>query len=229
VQHVPYFVAFGAGMASFLTPCVLPMVPVYLASLCGSDNFFENHSRKRLPILIHAISFVLGFSIVFTLLGLAAGMVGLAFGSLFTLLPKIAGAMLILFGVFMLASLKIPWLNFEKRLSPSMGRTSSTLRSFLIGSAFSLAWTPCVGPILASILALAMATETAPYGASLMAVYSLGLGIPFLVIAVALDSVLPLLKRMNRYSVLIYMVSGLLLIGIGILMFTNQLNILSSL
>lgn len=137
--------------------------------------------------------------------------------------------MLILFGVFMLASLKIPWLNFEKRLSPSLSRTSSTLRSFLIGSAFSLAWTPCVGPILASILALAMSTETAPYGASLMAVYSLGLGIPFLIIAVTLDSALPLLKRINRHSAGIFATSGFLLIGIGVLIVTDRLNILRSL
>jgi cytochrome c-type biogenesis protein len=229
MQQISYFVAFGAGLASFLTPCVLPMVPVYLATLCGSDIFSISHSRKRLPILIHAVSFVVGFSIVFVLLGLAAGMVGLAFGALFSLLPKIAGAMLILFGVFMLASLKIPWLNFEKRLSPSIGRNTGYLRSFLIGSLFSVAWTPCVGPILASILALAMATETAPYGASLMAVYSLGLGVPFLIIAVALDSVLPLLKQMNRYSVPIYIISGILLIGIGMLIVTNRLNVLSSL
>jgi cytochrome c-type biogenesis protein len=229
VEQATYFVAFGAGFASFLTPCVLPMVPVYLASLCGSDVFAVNHSRKRLPIFIHAVSFIIGFSIVFIMLGLAAGMVGLAFGSLFTLLPKIAGAMLILFGVFMLASLKIPWLNFEKRLSPSITRTSSYLRSVLIGCIFSLAWTPCVGPILGSILALAMSTETAPYGASLMAAYSLGLGIPFLIIAIALDSFLPLLKRMNRYSVPIYVASGFLLIGIGVLIVTDQLNILRSL
>nr|MDA8124949.1 sulfite exporter TauE/SafE family protein [Deltaproteobacteria bacterium] len=147
----------------------------------------------------------------------------------FTVLPKFDGAMLILFGLFMLASLKIPWLNYEKRLSPSLGKTSSTLRSFFIGSFFSLAWTPCVGPILASILALAMSTETAPQGAALMAAYSLGLGIPFLIIAVALDSVLPLLKGMNRYSIPIYAVSGVLLIGIGVLIVMNRLNILSSL
>lgn len=229
MQHVTYFVAFGAGLASFLTPCVLPMVPVYLASLCGSDVFAVTHSRKRLPILIHAVSFIGGFSIVFVMLGLTAGMVGAAFGPWFTSLPRMAGAMLILFGVFMLASLKIPWLNFEKRLSPTIGRASGCLRSFLIGSLFSLAWTPCVGPILASILALAMSTETAPYGASLMAVYSLGLGIPFLIIAVALDSLLPLLKRMNRFSMPIYIGSGILLIGIGLLIVTNRLNVLSSL
>jgi len=222
-------VALGAGCASFLTPCVLPMAPIYLASLCGSDVFSGTGSPKRLPLLIHTVSFILGFSIVFIMMGLAAGVVGLAFGSLFALLPRIAGVLLIAFGVFMLASLKIPWLNYEKRLSPSLGRTSSYLRSFLIGAVFSLAWTPCVGPILGSILALAMATETALYGALLMAVYSLGLGIPFLIIAVALDSLLPLLKQMNRYSVPIYVVSGSLLIVIGVLIVTNHLNVLRSL
>ena len=229
MEHVSYFVAFCAGLASFLTPCVLPMVPVYLAVLCGSDLFSEKECRKRLPILIHAVSFVLGFSLVFILLGLAAGMVGLAFGSLFSLLLRFAGALLLVFGAFMLASLKIPWLNFEKRLSPSLGRSSGFLRSFFIGGVFSFAWTPCVGPILGSILALAMSTETAPYGAALMAVYSLGLGMPFLVLAVALDSVLPLFKRLNRYSGPVYTVSGILLIAIGTLIVTDQLNVLRSL
>ena len=229
MEHISLVVALGAGGASFLTPCVLPMVPIYLASLCGSDVFSGTGSFKRITLLSHTVSFILGFSIVFITMGLTAGIVGFAFGSLFALLPKVAGGLLIAFGVFMLASLKIPWLNYEKRLSTSLGRTSSYLRSFLIGAIFSLAWTPCVGPILGSILALAMATETAPYGALLMAAYSLGLGIPFFIIAVALDFFLPLLKQMSRYVVPIYVVSGSLLIGIGVLIMTNHLNILRSL
>jgi cytochrome c-type biogenesis protein len=228
MQDFSFLVAFGAGLASFLTPCVLPMVPIYLANLCGSDVFTPQADRKRLPIFMHSLSFVIGFSIVFILLGLSAGSVGFAFSSFMVVTRQVAGGLLILFGVFMLASLKIPWLNYEKHLSPSMGRGTSYLRNILTGGLFSLAWTPCVGPILGGILSLAMSTETAPHGAWLMAVYSLGLGVPFLAIAIALDSVLPLLKQINRYSVPIYIVSGILLIGIGTLILTNKLDLLRS-
>ena len=228
MEDITFLIAFGAGLASFLTPCVLPVVPVYLASLCGSDVFTAKADKKRVPIFFHSLSFVAGFSIVFIVFGLSAGLAGFAFGSFLAVTRQIAGGLLIMFGLFMLASLKVPWLNYEKRLAPSLGHGSSYLRSLLTGGIFSLAWTPCVGPILGGILTLAWSTETAPYGASLMAVYSLGLGVPFLAIAIALDSILPLLKQINRYSVPIYIVSGVLLIVVGILILTNSLDLLRS-
>jgi cytochrome c-type biogenesis protein len=131
--------------------------------------------------------------------------------------------LLIFFGAFMLASLKIPWLNYEKRLSLSRGTTTSYLRSFLIGAVFSLAWTPCVGPILGGILTIAWSSETAWLGAYLLAIYSLGLGIPFLAIGAAFDSLIPFLKRIHRYSTAIYIFGGALLIAVGILILTNKL------
>ena len=134
-----------------------------------------------------------------------------------------SSSLLIVFGVFLLVALKVPWLNFEKRLAPSRGTTIGYLRSFLTGGIFSLAWTPCVGPILGGILALALASETAWQGAYLLATYSLGLGLPFLAIGAAFDSVTPWLKRIYRYSTAIYIFSGILLIGVGILILTNRL------
>ncbi|TET67521.1 MAG: cytochrome C biogenesis protein CcsB, partial [Dehalococcoidia bacterium] len=122
-----------------------------------------------------------------------------------------------------LAALKVPWLNFEKRLTPSRSVTTSYLRSFLTGGIFSLAWTPCVGPILGGILTLALGSETAWQGAYLLAVYSLGLGLPFLIMGIAFDSITPLLKRIRRYSAAIYIISGLLLIAVGILILLNKL------
>jgi cytochrome c-type biogenesis protein len=125
--------------------------------------------------------------------------------------------------------MRVPWLNYERRLAPSLGTTIGYLRSFLTGGIFSLAWTPCVGPILGSVLTLALGSETAWQGAYLLAIYSLGLGLPFLIIGAAFGSITPLLRRINRYSNWIYIISGLLLITIGILILTNKLVWFSSL
>ena len=224
MEQFSLLVAFSAGLLSFLSPCVLPLVPVYLASLCGPEIFEPEGIRSRFPIFAHSLSFVLGFSIVFILMGVSAGLLGFAIGPHLELMRKIAGGLLVAFGLFMLAALRIPWLNYEKRLSPSMGITTGYLRSFLIGVAFPIAWIPCTGPLLGSILTLAGASETAWRGAYLLAVYSLGLGFPFLIIGVAFSSITPLLKRINRYSGIIYIVSGVLLIAVGILILTNSLT-----
>ncbi len=223
MEQTSLFVAFGAGLLSFLSPCVLPLVPVYLASLCGPEIFEPEINRSRLPMFLHSLSFVLGFSLVFIILGAGAGFAGFALSTNLSLIHKIAGSLLIAFGLFLLAALKIPWLNYEKRLTPSLGATTGYLRSLLIGAIFSLAWTPCVGPILGGILTLAWGSETAWRGAYLLASYSLGLGLPFLVIGVTFDSIRPLLKRIHRYSTWIYIVSGLLLIAVGILILTNTM------
>jgi cytochrome c-type biogenesis protein len=220
-ENITLLAAFSGGLLSFLSPCVLPMVPVYLASLNGPDIF--ERRGTRVPVFLHTLSFVAGFSIVFIALGAIVGLTSFAVNPSYSLLSKIAGSLLVLFGAFMLLALKVPWLNYEKRLGTSLGNTTGYLRSLLIGSVFSLSWTACVGPILGSILTLASVPATAWHGAYLLAIYSLGLGLPFLVIGAAFDSILPLLKRVQRYSRWIYIVSGLLLITVGILTLTNRL------
>jgi len=217
-------VAFTAGLLSFLSPCVLPLVPVYLASLVGPELLDKKGSGLRLPTFLHSLSFVLGFSLVFTTMGAIAGLTAFAINPSLALLNKISGSFLIAFGVFLLAALKIPWLNYEKRLSPSLGNTTGYFRSFLIGASFSLAWTACVGPILGAILTVALNTGTAWHGAYLLAIYSLGLGLPFLVIGLAFDSLSPVLKRIQRYTGIIRVISGLLLIIIGILVLTDKIR-----
>ena len=224
MENISLLVAFGAGLLSFLSPCVLPLVPVYLASLYGREIFEPKAKRFRMPVFLHSLSFVIGFSVVFTLFGVGAGLVGFALSSHLAVIHQIAGSLLIAFGLFLLAALKVPWLNFERRLTPSRGVTIGYLRSFLTGGIFSLAWTPCVGPILGGILTLALSSETAWHGAYLLAVYSFGLGLPFLIIGAAFDSITPLLKHIHRYSNLIYIISGLLLIAIGVLILTNNLT-----
>jgi len=223
MENISLLVAFSAGLLSFLSPCVLPLVPVYLASLYGPEIFEPKAKRFRTPVFLHALTFVIGFSVVFTLFGAGVGLIGFALSSHLALIRQIAGSLLIVFGLFILASLKVPWLNFERRLAPSQGATISYLRSFLTGGIFSLAWTPCIGPILAGILTLALGSETAWQGAYLLATYSLGLGLPFLVVGAAFDSIAPLLRRIHQYSTIIYIVSGVLLIAVGILILTNRL------
>jgi len=203
------------------------MVPVYLASLYGPGIF--DAKGIRVPVFLHSLSFVLGFSVVFVFLGAIVGLTGYAVSPDYGLLRKIAGSLLIAFGLFIMLARKIPWLNYEKRLSPSMGSTTGYLRSFLIGAVFSVSWTACVGPILGSILTMATVKATAWQGAYLLAIYSLGLGLPFLIVGAAFDFFLPLLKRINRYTGLIHVISGLLLIIIGILILTGNLTWISSL
>ncbi|MFC2018760.1 cytochrome c biogenesis CcdA family protein [Chloroflexota bacterium] len=215
--------AFVAGLASFLLPCVYPLVPVYLGSVCGPGLFEPKSARIRISILLHSLSFVVGSALVFTALGAVAGLAGFAIGPHLGSFRYIAGGLLVLFGLLMLAALKIPWLNYEKRLNTSMGNTPGYLRSFLIGAVFSLAWVPCTGFILGGILTLAGASATAWRGALLLAVYSLGLGIPFLIIGVVFDSVAPYLKKVQRYSKWVYLLGGVLLIAMGIIILLNKM------
>ena len=228
-ENISLIIAFNAGLLSFLSPCVLPLVPVYLASLYGPEIYEAKGAKIRVPLLLHSLSFIAGFSVIFVALGAVAGLTGFAISPSSAVLNKIAGSLLIAFGLFMLAALKVPWLNYEKRLTPSLSNTTGYLRSFFIGAAFSLGWTACIGPILGGILAIALNSATAWQGACLLAVYSLGLGLPFLIIGVAFDSIMPLLKRIHRYSNLIVSIGGLLLIAIGILILTNNLVWFSSL
>lgn len=135
-ENISIVVAFSAGLLSFLSPCVLPMVPVYLASLYGPEIYDVNISRNRVSLFLHSLSFIGGFSTIFIALGTVAGLAGLAFSPSSAVLNKIAGSLLIAFGLFMLAALKVPWLNYEKRLTPSLTSTTGYLRSFGIGVPF---------------------------------------------------------------------------------------------
>ena len=216
-------VAFGAGVVSFASPCVLPMVPIYLANLGGAAALSDE--AKRRTIFLHAISFVAGFSLVFIGLGASLGLLGVVFPV--DVLRIIGGAILILFGLFLLVATRVPWLNYEIHLSKSFRGSTGYLRSLLMGGAFSLGWTPCVGPILGGILMLAMTEQTAWQGAYLLAAYSLGLGIPFIAVGLALGAALPVIRWLRRWSNIISIISGILLIVIGILMLTNTLTYLS--
>jgi len=219
-MEISLLVAFSAGLLSFLSPCVIPLVPVYLASLCGPEIFYTEVNRKSATIFLHSLSFVIGFTIVFSLWGAGAGLIGSTLISHLDLVRKISGGLLIVFGLFMLAALKIPWLNYEKRLSPPQSMATGYVRSLLTGAVFTFAWTPCLaGPIM-GILALAGGSGTAWQGTYLLAVYSLGLGLPFLVVGAVFNSVKPLLQQIHRYSSVVYIVAAVLLIAMGIVILT---------
>ncbi len=222
-MQISIFVAFGYGLLSFLSPCILPLIPVYVASLAGPEILEDRTKRRRLPIFLHSLSFVIGFSLVFTLWGAGSGLIGAASVSHLAVVRQVAGILFIVFGLVMLATLKIPWLNYERRLNPSVPATRSYLRSFLVGAVFPVAWIPCVSWVLGGILLLAGTSQTAWQGALLLAVYSLGLGLPFLALGAAFDFVTPLLKNISRYSSWVYVASGLLLIVVGILVLADKL------
>lgn len=223
-MQVSIWIAFGYGVLSFLSACVLPLIPVYLSSLVGPAIFEDKAKRGHLPLFRHSLSFVLGFTLVFTLFGAGSGLLGSVLLSHLTLVRQIAGILLIILGIVMLAALKIPWLNFERRLTPSLPAGSGYLRSFLAGAAFPVAWIPCTSWALGGILVLAGQSQTAWKGALLLAVYSMGLGLPFLIMGVAFDFVTPFLKKIRRYSAWIYVISGLLLVFMGILVLTDNLG-----
>ncbi len=222
-MELPLLVAFGAGVLAFVSPCVLPLVPVYLASICGPEMLESEAKKGRIPVFFHSLSFVGGFSLVFIILGLGVGLAGFALTSA-PISRNIAGSLLIVFGLFVLGTLKFPWLNYEKRLTPSLGATTGYLRSLSIGAIFSLAWTPCIAGLLGGTLALALGSGTVWQGAYLLGIFSLGLGLPFIIIGLAFDSISPLLKRIRRYSAPISIGSGLLLIAVGVAVITNNLT-----
>ena len=221
MSDITLLVACGAGILSFLSPCVLPLVPVYLATIAGT-SILSSSPPGRKHIMLHTLSFIAGFSLVFILLGASVGLLGAMIPT--GLLNNIAGIVLILFGLFLVAATRIPWLNYEKRLSFNQAKGSGYVRSLSIGAIFSLGWIPCVGPVLGGILALASTSQTVWQGIYLLVAYCLGLGIPFLIVSFAIGAISPYLKWLSRHSLVTSVVSAGLLITVGILILTGKLG-----
>jgi cytochrome c-type biogenesis protein len=223
LEGISIIAAFAAGLLSIFSPCVLPMLPVYLASLSGPELFMEKRTLK-LSAFFHSLSFVIGFSLVFIALGTLAGLTGTFINSHASVVRWISGGLMLFFGIFMLLSPWITWLNYEKRLNPSLSTTGGFLRSALLGMLFALAWTPCAGPILGGIFSLALSSSSVWQGTALLAIYSLGAAVPFLLLGLIFNSLQPWIKRIVRYSKYIYLVSGILLIGVGTLILLDKLT-----
>lgn len=220
MTEVSYPIAFGAGIAAFISPCVLPLVPIYIANIGGVVSL--SAETKRQTILLHTISFVIGFSIVYILLGASVGLLGMFIPN--DILRIIGGVILIIFGIYLLAALKIPKLNFETFLSRPFWGKVGYLRSTLMGAVFSVGIGTCAYGTLGLILTMAANSQTAGKGASLLTVYALGLGVPFIAVGLALGSALPVLKWLRRHSMWISIISSTLLIIMGILMLTNTIT-----
>jgi cytochrome c-type biogenesis protein len=213
--------AFTGGIVSFASPCILPLVPLYLANIAGASILTPNPPARR-HILLHTISFVVGFSLVYTPLGALLGLLGGAAAQ--GVLDIVAGALLITFGIFLIAATKVPWLNYEKRLDFGKAKGTGYLRSLLIGVIFSLGWIPCTSGILGIISTAAVKSQTAWRGAYLLLAYCLGLGLPFIAVGLAWGAVSRYLKWVSRHYSIIMFVAGILLISVGILMLTGYLD-----
>lgn len=219
--------SFIAGMLTFLAPCTLPLVPAYLAFIGGvapSEALDRNASRSiRRKVLANGALFVLGFSAVFIILGVVAGLLGVLFAPYQLWLSRIGGVVVIAFGLFMLGALKIPFLDREFKLRSGANAKSGPWRSLILGASFSMGWTPCVGPILGSVLILAGTSGTALSGAALLTVFSLGLAVPFLAVAYAAGYAEAALARLAPLTRAIGVIGGLFLIGIGFLLITGSM------
>lgn len=222
--HLSVGIAFLAGLVSFVSPCVLPLVPAYLSFLTGStvEELRGNatlNSRGR--TLAHAGAFVLGFTIVFVLLGASASELGGALRANQALIARIGGVIVIVLGLQMMGLLRVRLLATDTRLQVQTERRSLAA-SAIVGLAFAAGWSPCIGPILAGILTLASQAQDVWEGAGLLFVYSMGLAVPFIITAVALGWVLPAMQRIKRFLPAIEMAAGAFMIATGVVLVTNS-------
>jgi cytochrome c-type biogenesis protein len=214
--------AFFGGLLSFLSPCVLPLVPPYLCFITGAtlDDLTENTNVSRQRTLLASVAFVLGFTTVFVLLGATASAAGQVIREHLPLLAKLAGIFIILMGVHFLGVFRFGFLNREKRYHQET-RPAGLIGAYAVGLAFAFGWTPCIGLVLATILAVAAAEDSVGQGAFLLAVYSLGLGVPFLAAALGVGTFLAFLKRFARHLDLVEKAMGVLLILAGLAFLTG--------
>lgn len=222
--------AFIAGILTFLAPCTLPLVPAYLGFISGvsakdlQDPLIAKSAKRK--IFLNGLFFILGFSLIFIILGTIAGFFGQLLFRYRIWLSRIGGIFVIFFGLFMLNVVKIPFLSKEMQIkTPTLFQRGNTMNAFVLGATFGLGWTPCVGPILGSILTLAAASTTAFQGAFLLSVFSLGLAVPFLVIAAGFGSASAHIAKFGKYLSIISFIGGIFLIFLGILLLTNKLGV----
>ena len=220
-------VALLAGVISFLSPCVLPIVPPYLAYMSGVGLAeMEAGGSARARAVLAALFFVLGLSTVFLFLGFTASAFGVFFLQNQVLLSRIAGAVVIVFGLHFLGVFRIPFLDREARLDAG-DRGGSAFGAYVLGLAFAFGWTPCIGPQLGAILSLAASEADVTRGTVLLGVYALGLGIPFLLAAVFITRAMGLMNRIKRHMGLIEKIMGALLIAVGLAMLTGAFSTFS--
>jgi cytochrome c-type biogenesis protein len=230
-DNLSLVVAFGAGVLSFASPCVLPLVPAYVGHLAGQslDTSIDKEpgeGASRARTLSHALAFVLGFTAVFVALGATVGLVGYVFQDVVKSLPFriAAGSLLVVLGLHMIGVLRVNALYRDTRLAFRPDPRFGLLTSFLIGMIFAAGWTPCIGPILGAILSLGLQQGTVVQGALLLTAYSLGLGVPFLVAGYALEWASRAIRRLNRHAHAVEVASGGLMVAMGFLVMFNVMT-----
>lgn len=229
--NMSFFIAFSAGFLSFISPCVLPVVPSYISYITGLSleelTSQEGKARAREMAIKNSILFIMGFSTIFIFFGASATFMGQFFLSNQNIIRQIGGVFIIFFGLYIMGLFKLSFLARDKRFH-FKSKPAGYLGSYLVGAAFGAGWTPCVGPILGSILLYASTAGSVTIGIQLLAVYSLGLGLPLFLSALGVQSFLLTFKKTARYMGWINGASGAFLIAVGLLIFTNSLTRLTS-
>ena len=231
-ENISLLVALGGGLFSFLSPCVLPLLPSYLSFITGMSVEDLQHppagSRLRGKVFLNALLFVLGFSTVFILLGFSFSFAGRFFAVHQALIQKVAGVVVVLVGLYILGLLKIPSFTRTKEVIPLKNRPGGYFGSVLVGVAFGTTWTPCIGPILGAILALAGASQGINQGTTLLMTYSAGLAIPFLATSLAVGYFLQLFRQNRKIFQILYVSGGIFLIAVGLLIMTGYYAFLNT-
>lgn len=228
-MSLPVVVAGGAGLLSFLSPCVLPLVPSYLAYVAGASfgDFQAGGPRGVRPaVLLNALGFVAGFFLVFVAMGASVSLLGGWLVAYRRLVQQVGGALIILFGLYLLGLLRVPFLMRQVQLK--LPAKPGVLGSVLVGVTFASGWTPCVGPVLGSVLTLAGTSQTLDQGILLLSAYAAGLAVPFLASALAFGQFLRFFARFKRWLPLVDRVAGALLIAVGALLVLNYMTILNA-
>lgn len=218
-------ISFTAGLLSFLSPCVLPLIPSYVTFVTGLT--LEDVQRSRRIALVHALLFVLGFTLIFLAMGAGATMLGQALLRHRDWISRVGGVIIIIFGLYLLGVLNIGFMARERRFHVA-DKPVGYLGTVVVGIAFGAGWTPCLGPILGSILVYTSSQADLGRGMWLLLAYSLGLAVPFLLSAVAIERFSAFFQRMRKQMVWVSRVSGVVLIGIGVLLVTNYFTVLAS-
>jgi len=229
-QEVSLLTAFVAGFLSFISPCVLPLIPGYISFISGMTleqmQGAGASQASRRQLLLASIAFVLGFTIIFVAAGASASALGKFMDAQSAILTKIAGTVLIVLGLHMMGVFRIRLLESDKRIH-TQRKPAGPFGALLVGMAFAFAWTPCIGPILGGILTMAATRESVTEGMQMLAVYSLGLGVPFLLTSVAIDRFFAAAARIRKHYRMIELVSGGLLILVGLLIFFDQFSLIA--
>jgi cytochrome c-type biogenesis protein len=225
--EVGIFIAFTAGIFSFLSPCVLPLVPSYLTLVTGMSLEDLEAGVNRKATFVHSLLFVLGFSVIFILLGASASFLGQFFRQYEIWIARVGGLVIIVLGLHLSGVFKITPLMREKRMHFN-NKPAGYIGTFGVGMAFGAGWTPCIGPILGAILTYGFSQDTMWAGVGLLTVYSAGLAIPFLIASLALDSFLQAFKKFRRWIPVVEKASGIMLVLLGILLLTGKFTVLTA-